>query len=380
MLETAYQQCSKCVMDTIGDNKIVFDNNGICNYCHFYSDYCEPRILKNKAGKEKVEELIKKIKLEGENKTYNCILGLSGGVDSSYLAYLSKQYDLKPLCIHFDNGWNSELAVKNIENIVKILNYDLHTYVINWEEFKDLQRAYIKAGVIDIEALTDHAIFASIYKIAIEKNIKYVLSGMNLATEGILPPHWTHRKSDYINIVDIHKKYGTVPLKTFPLMTKKVKDKFGGKSFESVDFLNWIPYNKNEAKEVLKSKLNWIDYGGKHYESVFTKFYQAYILPTKFNVDKRKAHLSTLINSNQISKKDALEELKKPLYDSDELQNDKQYVMKKLGFKEEEFDAIMASPQKAHDDFDVEGSMFHYYPILKPLQPLWNFYKKVAKK
>lgn len=377
MNKRIYQQCNKCILDTNDDTNITFDENGICSYCHYYDDVEKKYILTGDDATKKIEEKVKDIKTAGTGKPYNCLLGLSGGVDSSYLAYLAKQLGLTPLCVHFDNGWNSEMAVKNIQHIVNKLGFDLSTYVINWEEFRDLQRAYFKAGVIDIEALTDHAIYASLMKIAFEHNIKFILSGTNIATEGILPVHWVHKKSDYLNIIDIHAKHGTVKLKSFPLNTRKVKKKFNKKKFEIVEFLNWIPYNKAAVKKILIEELEWKDYGGKHYESTFTKFYQAYILPVKFGVDKRKAHLSTLICSGQMSREEALKEMEMPLYDEKDLQIDKTYVLKKLGFTEEEFDVMMKQKPRSHLDYETEGSLFNYYPFLKPIKPLWEKYKKL---
>lgn len=367
-------------MDSIGDSKIQFDEGGVCNYCKEFEKLKSALVVEGNAARSMLEQKCQEIKFSRTNKQYDCILGLSGGVDSSYLALIAKQQGLKPLCIHFDNGWNSELAVKNIENIVKKLGFDLTTFVINWEEFKDLQRAYLKAGVIDIEAITDHSIFASIYKLALKFKIKYILSGSNVVTEGILPVHWTHRKSDFINIIDIHRKFGTIPIKTFPLIDKKTKSQIRKKSIETVELLNLLPFNKFKAKQILKEELDWQDYGGKHYESIFTKFYQAYILPTKFNVDKRKAHFSSLICSGQITKGEALIELELPLYLEVDLKKDKDYVLKKLGFSEAHFDQIMLKEPVSHDSFEVEGSLFYYYPILKPLKPFWTVLKKKVKK
>jgi N-acetyl sugar amidotransferase len=364
-------------MDTSGDDQITFDERGACNYCNTYDKLHAALVPDPATAADLLASKIAEIRRAGEGRPYDSIMGLSGGVDSSYLAHVAKQQGLRPLCIHFDNGWNSEMAVQNIHHIVHKLGFDLETYVIDWDEFRDLQRAYLKAGVIDIEALTDHAIFASMYRLAFRMGIRYVLSGSNVVTEGILPYHWTHRKSDYINIIDIHRRFGTLPLKSFPLIDKKTKDRIRKWGLETVELLNWIPYDKDQAKALLQRELGWQDYGGKHYESIFTKFYQAYILPVKFGVDKRKAHLSTLICSGQISRDQALQELTMPLYDPDELRNDKEYVIKKLGFTEAEFDGMMASKPVPHAAFEVEGSIFHYYPLLKPLRPLWNLVKSL---
>lgn len=371
-MQTTYQRCTTCVMDTEGDDRIRFDAEGVCSYCHEYDRLHAMLVPEPAAAARLLEEKINEIKAVGKDAPYDCILGLSGGVDSSYLAYLAKELGLRPLCIHFDNGWNSEQAVLNISHIVNRLGFDLQTYVIDWNEFRDLQRSYFKASVIDIEALTDHAIFASIYRLSFRLGIRYLLSGSNVVTEGVLPHHWTHKKSDYINIGHIHRTFGTVPLRSFPLIDRRTKERIRRSGIETVELLNLVPYNKASAKDLLKRELEWQDYGGKHYESIFTKFYQAYILPVKFKVDKRKAHLSTLICSGQIDREQALLELEAPLYDPIALRSDKGYVLKKLGFTEEEFDRIMSEAPVPHDAFDIEGPIFNYYPILKPLRPLWR--------
>ena len=375
-----YQQCTKTVMDNIADPNITFDENGVCNYYYEYFKEEKKRVLKGKDGKKRFEEIIQKIKKDSERKKYDCILGVSGGVDSTYLAFLAKQQNLRVLCVHFDNGWNSELAVKNIENIVTKLNFDLETYVINWNEFKDIQRAYFKANVIDIEAITDHAIFGTIHKIAAKYNIKYILSGNNVVTESLLPKTWIFNKADHINIKDIHKKYGTIPLKTFPFFGLKEKHYYKKiKGIQTVDLLNYINYNKKEVKNKIIKELNWVDYGGKHYESVFTRFYQGYILPNKFGIDKRKAHLSNLICSGQISKEEALKELETPMYEKELCKDDKEFVLKKLDFTETEFENYIKAPRKKHFDFKTEQSLYLSFPILKPLKPVGNFVKKLIR-
>jgi N-acetyl sugar amidotransferase len=268
------------------------------------------------------------------------------------LVYKAGQLGLRPSVVHYDNGWNSELAVMNIENIVKRLNLDLYTVVNNWEEFKDLQRSFLKANVVDIEMLTDQAIMAVQYKVATKFNISYILGGANTATESILPKSWYHWKIDVLNILAIHKKFGQIPLKTYPTLTyfKRLYVKHF-KRIQLVNLLNYMPYNKVEAKKTIMEKIGWQDYGGKHFESIFTRFYQAYILPVKFHIDKRKAHLASLICSGQMTREEALEELKKPIYDADKLIEDKEYVVKKLGMTEQEFDAYMQEPAKSHLDY-----------------------------
>ncbi|HOZ86494.1 MAG TPA: N-acetyl sugar amidotransferase, partial [Bacteroidia bacterium] len=248
------------------------------------------------------------------------------------------------------------------------LSLDLYTYVINWEEFKELQLAYIRAGVIDIEALTDHAILSTIYQIAEKYKIRYTLSGFNYATEAVMPKGWVFDKSDWENIKDIYSKFGSgKKISTFPHMSfyKKLYYHWFLK-LESIQVLNYIPYNKQDAKKLIAEKLAWRDYGGKHYESVFTKFYQAYILPVRFHVDKRMAHLSNLICSGQITREAAMKELEQPLYNESDLSSEKEYVLKKLGLKEKEFDLMMTEPARSHLEFKTE-------------KPLWARYFKLVK-
>jgi N-acetyl sugar amidotransferase len=368
-----FQQCSVSVMDNISDPDIIFDEKGISNYYYAYKKAEAEHVFIGELGQQKLEALAADIKADGKNKPYDCIIGLSGGVDSTYLAYIAKQLGLRPLAVHFDNGWNSELSVMNIENIVSKLGLDLFTYVINWEEFKDLQLAYLKASVIDIEAITDHAIFATLYRLAGEKNIKYILSGTNVQTENTLPKSWIFPKTDHINIQSIHKAFGKVPLKTFPFMDAKVKRYYQKvKGVRSVSILDYSLYNKQAVKELIQRELGWKDYGGKHYESIWTRFYQGYILPTKFKIDKRKAHLSDLIFSGQITKEEALAELAQPNYDAAQQKIDFEFVLKKFDLTEQEFTAILLAPPRSHYDFDYEKSIDIRYPILKPIKYMYR--------
>ncbi|MGB4773116.1 MAG: N-acetyl sugar amidotransferase [Chitinophagaceae bacterium] len=372
-----YQQCSISVLDTISDPGIRFDSDGVSNYYQEYKVQEQMSVFQGKEGTRKLEEMIAKIKEDGKGKKYDCITGVSGGVDSTYLVYLAKQYGLRVLVVHFDNGWNSEIAVKNIENIISNLGFDLYTLVVNWEEFRDIQLSYFKADVVDIEAITDHAIIATMYRLAIENNLKYILSGTNIVTEATLPRHWIFNKVDHKNIQSIHRKYGTIPLKTYPFFNTRLKKMAQLRGIESLSPLNLVEYNKAQIKETISRELGWKDYGGKHYESIFTRFYQGYILPVKFGIDKRKAHLSNLIFSGQISKADALEELAKPNYNRQLLVEDKTFVLKKLGFTEKEFDEYLLRPRKEHHDFDVEKGIFEEYPLLKVFKPFVRILQKL---
>ena len=366
-----YRQCSLSVMDNIADPNITFDENGICNYYYEYLISEKDQVLKDAAGKDKFDEIIAKIKDDGKGNKYDCILGVSGGVDSTYLALLAKQSELRVLCVHFDNGWNSELAVKNIQSIVEKCGFDLYTYVIDWDEFKDIQLAYFKANVIDIEAITDIAIFSALDIICKEQKIKHIIDGRNVVTEVTLPQAWICKNS--ANLKDIHKKYGKVPLKSYPIMSpirRRIVAK--NKPFQSWPLLNYVDYQKEQVKKVITDELGWRDYGGKHYESVFTRFYQGYILPNKFKVDKRKAHLSNLIFSGQMTKVEALKELAEPIYPIHLLQGDIDFVCKKLGISKAEFQDYLETPPVAHEQYEMSISIFDEYPFLKPFKSIFR--------
>ena len=363
-MPTEYQICTNCVMDTT-DIEITFDENGVCNHCSDYQERKSKFLTDPTDLAKRLKNIIKKIKEAGKGKKYDCIVGVSGGVDSSYVAYLAKEWKLRVLLVHLDNGWDSELAVKNVENIVKKTGFDLYTLVINWEEFKDLQRSFFKADVLDLELLSDHAIFATVYKLTRKFGIKYLLSGNNFETEAIMPPSWNWRKSDAINIKAIHKQYGTIKLKTFPFMSTILKTmyQYGGVA-QSIPVLDYLDYNKGVVMKILKNELDWKYYGGKHYESIFTRFYQGYILPKKFNIDKRRAHYSTLINSDQMNRKEAIDALKNEIYPV-ELQNqDFELVCKKLEYSRTELEDYINRLPKSHLDFKSDEKV---YRLLKKI-------------
>ena len=380
--DPGYQQCTATVMDNIADPDIRFDNKGICNYYYDYQQIAAKYVLTGKEADGTLARLVTNIKQDGKGKPYDCLIGLSGGVDSTYVAYLAKQLGLRPLAVHLDNGWDSELAVKNVENIITKLGFDLYTLVVNWEEFKDVQLAYLRASVVDIEIVSDHAIFASMYKLAKQHNIGYIISGTNIVTEHIMPPSWLYEKMDFANLKDIHSQFGKKKLKTYPTYDfKKFVYYSALLRLRPVSILNYVPYNKKEIKELIKRELDWRDYGGKHYESIFTKFYQAYILPQKFKIDKRKAHLSTLICSGQMTKEEALMELEKPLYPAKDLAADKEYVLKKFGLSESEFDKIMQLPVRKHQDFKTDKRLKDaYMKFLRKTEPLRKAVKKSLSK
>lgn len=354
------QVCTRTVMDTTDPN-ITFDADGVCNYCHEFQTF-RAALPGPRERDRLLEAALERIKTTGKGKPYDCVIGLSGGVDSSYLAYLAKQWGLRPLAVHFDNGWNSELAVANIERIVTKLGYELETFVMDWDEFRDLQRAYFKASVIDLEIPTDHMIFGALHKLTAKHGIKFILSGHNVATEWLLPKAWYYRKFDLKNLKEIHRSFGEIPMRTLPAFGIWQQAYYHHiKGIRTEYLLDLIDYQKAEAKRTLTTELGWRDYGGKHYESVFTRFYQGYVLPRKFGVDKRKAHLSSLILSDQMTREAAIRELQQPTYDEELQQLDMAYVRKKLGFSAREFEELLTQPNRRHEDFGTDADSRRLY-------------------
>ncbi len=356
-----YQICKRCIMDT-SDPEITFDKKGNCNHCNDALALKDEGWFPNEKGEKKLQEIISTIKKEGKNKEYDCIIGLSGGVDSSYMVYKAAKYELRPLVVHIDCGWNSELAVKNIENIVKKLNFDLHTHVVDWEEMKDLQLAFFKANVANQDIPQDHAIFAGLYKFATENNIKYVFNGSNFATESILPTAWGYNALDFKHIKSIHSIFGKSKLKRYPYVTffKRYIYFTYIKKMQVVKMLNYTQYNKDEAIEIMKKKLGWQYYGAKHHESRFTRFFQAYYLPKKFGYDKRRAHLSSLVISGSLSREKALIEFKKEHYPQILAKEDLEYVAKKLDITPDEFRNLIEQENKDYTDYQNNENLFKF--------------------
>jgi N-acetyl sugar amidotransferase len=359
-------------MDTT-DPEIFFDNNGVCNHCHKFDDVISKHWFPNDEGKEKLCALFDKVKLDGKGKDYDCVIGLSGGVDSSYLALIIKDYGLRPLVVHVDAGWNSELAVHNIEKVVKFCGYDLHTHVMDWQEIKDLQLAYLSAGVANQDVVQDHAFFASLYHFAVQNNIKYVVSGGNIATESVFPNSWHHSAMDSINLKAIHARFGKRKLKHYKLISF-FEYYFYYPFFKGMTVirpLNFMPYHKGDALEILKERIGYKEYGRKHGESRFTKFFQNYYLPTKFNIDKRLPHISSQILSGELNRDEAFDELQKPLYDEIELREDKAYIAKKLAITQVELERLVNSP--CHDYSEYSNWDTRYTLMLK----VKNFVQKI---
>ena len=363
-----YRQCVRCVMDT-SDPDITFDAQGVCNHCHQFDDVTRKGWFPNEEGERRWAAQVEQIRAAGKGNEYDCILGLSGGVDSSYLALRVKDWGLRPLVVHVDAGWNSELAVANIEKIVKHCNFDLHTHVVDWEEMRDLHLAYLKAGVANQDVPQDHVFFSSLYHFATRNGIRYILSGGNIATEGIFPSAWHGSAMDSINLRAIHKKFGERPLRTYS--TIGFFDYFIWYPFvrkmRTARPLNFMPYDKQQAIVELEGKIGWRSYGRKHGESLFTKLFQNYYLPTKFGYDKRKPHYASLIVSGQMNRDEALAKLQEPLYDPKELEVDISYFCKKLRISRQQFDAFVAAPAHHYSDFPTWNGR---YRLLKKAQGL----------
>lgn len=351
MTNREYQICKRCIMDT-SDPDITFDAEGVCHHCHRYKELLTTRTYKDDEARAKLAQLIASIKNAGDGKEYDCIIGVSGGVDSTYVAYLVKQLGLRPLAIHFDNGWNSELAVSNIEKVLNRLEIDLYTYVIDWDMFRELQIAFLKASTPDGEIPTDHAINALLFQEAAKRNIRYIINGMNFTTESLAVPAWAYGHSDWKYIKSVNRRFGKGRLKGYPHFSLFKLFYFATiKKIKVVSILNYIDYKKDEVMKVLQEQLNWIYYGGKHYESVYTRFYQSYILPEKFSIDKRRGHYSDLIHANQMTRQEALEKMKEPPASPGMVNQDKEFAIKKLNMDAQEFENIMKLPRKTFKDY-----------------------------
>jgi N-acetyl sugar amidotransferase len=350
-------------MDTT-DAKIVFDEKGVCDHCNtFYKDI-EPNWNPNDKGWAEISKIADDIKKEGEGKDFDCIIGMSGGIDSSYLVYLAKEkLGLRPLVFHVDAGWNSQQAVHNIEQIVDRLDLDLYTEVIDWEEMKDLQLSFFKAGVSHTDTPQDHSFFATMYKFAAKHKIKHILTGGNYSTECIRNPlQWMYFQSDARQIKDIQKKFGTKKLKNFPLtniLWHKIYLPYikGIKLYRPLDFM---PYDKEEATQFLVDNLGYQRYAQKHFESRFTRFYEAYWLYKKFGYDTRKVQYSSLIVTGQMTREEALEKLKSPAYDPETIDDDFNYIANKLGITSAELKGYLDAPNKTYKDYKNQQSIYDW--------------------
>ncbi|MGK5002840.1 N-acetyl sugar amidotransferase [Janthinobacterium rivuli] len=366
-----YQVCSNCVMDTT-DTQIVFDEHGVCDHCHDFNDHVLPNWHPDAVGEREFQAVADKIKLEGQGKPFDCILGMSGGLDSSYLLHLAvKKYGLRPLVFHVDGGWNSDIAVSNIQMLVDGLGMDLYTEVINWEEMKDLQLAFFKSGVPHLDIPQDHAFVATLYHFANKHKIKYILNGGNVSTECVRNPlDWLYYGTDLRQIRDIHGRFGKRKLKTFPfsgILFHKFYLRYI-KGVRVVKPLDYMPYSKKIAIDTLASTYGWRAYPQKHFESRFTRFYEGYWLPTRFGMDTRRVQFSSLILTKQMTREEALEELRKPAHNPATIDEEFDYIATKLDISSDELRDCMNLPKKSYRDYKNQRVLFNLgAAILKKL-------------
>lgn len=360
-MQRTYQICSNCVMDTT-DSNIVFDEQGVCDHCNDFYKNVQPYWHTDARGKAELEKIVEKIKADGKGRDFDCIMGMSGGADSSYMLHIAvKEFGLRPLVFHVDGGWNSELAVKNIEVMIDKLGLDLYTEVINWEEMKDFQLSFFKAGVPHIDIPQDHAFVATLYNFADKYKIKYILNGGNFSTECVRNPlEWLYYGTDMAQLKDIHRRFGTVPLRDYPfssILRHKIYLRYF-RGIQVVKMLNYIPYIKEEAMQFLKETYGWQPYPQKHFESRFTRFYEGYWLPAKFGYDTRKVQYSSLILTGQMRREEALEKLSKPAIDPEQAAHDFEYIATKLGISKAELQSYMDAPNKTYKDYNNQEQMF----------------------
>jgi N-acetyl sugar amidotransferase len=361
MASREYRICTNCVMDTT-DSKIVFGPDGVCDHCTtFYRDIL-PNWDTGEKGRRELLELAAKIKQEGVGRDFDCIIGVSGGIDSSYLTYVAKaELNLRPLVFHVDAGWNSQIAVNNIEKLVDGLGLDLYTEVIDWEEMRDLQLAFFKSGVPHIDTPQDHAFFATMYSFAERHGVRYILTGANLSTECVRNPlEWMYYQSDSVQLRDIHRRFGTRPLKTFPvtsILRHKVYLPYV-RRIRVVRPLNYVPYIKADAMKLLAERFGWQPYPQKHFESRFTQFYESFWLPKKFGYDVRRVQYSSLILTKQMTREEALERLKQPPYDPATIHHDIEFVASKLGITAAELLGYLEAPNRSYRDYRSQDGIY----------------------
>lgn len=370
-MKQKYQICTNCVMDT-SDSRIKFDENGICDHCNDFYNNTLPNWHTDERGKKQLDEIVAKIKKEGEGKEYDSILGMSGGVDSSYMLHFAvKELGLRPLVFHVDGGWNTELSKKNIDCMTSKLNLDLKIEVIDWEDMKDFQLAFFKAGVPHIDIPQDHAFIATLYNYADKNNIKYIINGGNISTEGIRNPlEWLYYGTDMRQINDIRKQFCTRPLKRYPfspILRHKVYLKYIRK-IEVVKLLNYIPYDKAKEVEMLQREYGWTPYPQKHFESIFTRFAEGYWLPKRFGFDTRRVQFSSLIVTNQMKREDAIEQLKSPALSPEEAKIEFDRVASMLDITSEELKGYFDMPLKSYKDYKNQENFFNFgAKVLKAL-------------
>ena len=356
-----YKICTRCVMDTT-DAIIKFNDQDICDHCLTFDEHIKPTWNFGLGRASQLQKLVNDIKNSSKDKDFDCILGMSGGVDSSYLLHLvANELGLRPLVFHVDAGWNSQIAVNNIEKLVDGLGLDLFTEVINWEEMKDLQRAFFKSGVPHIDTPQDHAFFATMYKFASKYKVKNIITGGNHSTECIRnPKEWMYFQSDSIQLKDIHKKFGDNPLIDFPItniMWHKLYLPYV-KGIKLHRLLDYMEYDKEKATQFLVDNYGYQRYPQKHFESRFTRFYESYWLPERFGFDTRKVQFSSLIVTGQMTREDALNQLSKPAYDKENIKHEFEYIASKLDMTVKELQQCMDAPKKTYKDYKSQQYIY----------------------
>lgn len=360
------QLCTRCVMDT-SDPDITFDGDGVCSHCHKFDEITSKQWFPGPEGEPKLTAILDRMRAAGQGKEYDVVLGLSGGLDSSILALRAKDWNLRVLAVHVDAGWNTELAVHNIQRIVEYCEFDLHTHVVDWADMRELQLAYLRSGISNQDVPQDHVFFASLYAEATKRKIKYVFSGGNIATESVFPAGWHGSAMDLWNLRAIHKKFGSTKLKSYPTMgfvRYYVVNPYI-RRMSVIRPLNYMPYDRAAALVELEQRVGYKDYGLKHGESQFTRFFQNYYLPKRFGYDKRRPHLSSMILSGQITRDDALARLDEEIYDPADLEQDITYFSKKLRITREEFNEFLDAPLRSHSEFRTQARA---YGLLKRVQ------------
>jgi N-acetyl sugar amidotransferase len=348
---TAVRKCAVTLYDdTISG--LTFDEEGVCSLARDGQWRLQNEVFRGEVGRQLLNQWVERMKSAGAGRDYDCVIGVSGGVDSSIVAVRVVQLGLRPLAIHLDNGWNIDLAVSNIERLINTLKIDLITHVVDWREIRDLQRAYIKASVMDLECVSDHAINTLLYRMAHKMGIKYVIHGGNVSTESTMPSGWGYDKRDGKNLLAIHKAYGEVPLKTYPYMRPhQLFWYLFVDRIKAFPILNYVDYNKKEGLRELQALFGYRPYARKHGENRFTRFYQEIYLPQKFGIDKRVNHLSSLILAGEITREQAIAEIAQPLYSPEEEAEELEFIGKKLGFTVAELRGFIAAPARRHVEF-----------------------------
>lgn len=357
-----YQICVNCVMDT-SDTNITFDDQGVCDHCNGFRTHVAPRWHPDDTGRQMFARTVEEIRQRGKGKPFDCIIGLSGGLDSSFLLHqVVTEFHLRPLAFHVDGGWNTDIAVNNIQVLVEKLGLELFTEVINWEEMKDFQLAFFKSGVPHIDVPQDHAFVATLYKFANKNGIKYILNGGNISTECVRNPlEFLYYGTDMRQLRDIRKQFCTNELKTYPfssVLFHKIYLRYM-RGLKVVKPLDWMPYTKAMARETLSREYGWKPYPQKHFESRFTKFYEGYWLPERFGFDTRRVQFSSLILTDQMTREDALGQLERPAYDPETISHEFDYIAKKLAISSDELRGYFDMPLKSYRDYDNSLWMFN---------------------